>query len=1329
MCSSEDISADLILLQSQSKSLVNTLEKLQGGSSLVSSLYLQCQELQELSKSIQRSIQTRFHELQFKENEIENRLKELEFREKELCKLSKLKLDDRLIGKGSSLPDLKFIVSTDGERLLMFLNEHENEHEKLADEVYNVLKVSNNPGKLVWQAVRGVFLEKGNVGVERNVERRSCLVLLEGLMRVRPEIKKYVKKAAAFVAREWKLKLGMEGEDDREILLFLMIVGAYGLLDQFKSKEIRSLFERVAQYKEASLLGRILGFVEKAAPETCNLHSQVKMEQLGEVSIVTSEAIDDTVINHSCSSAAHLRFIANTNADRLLMFLNEHENDEKIGDDVYNALKMSVNPAKLVLDVVKAGISEKANVGVESGVVKNSCVVLLDQLMRLRPEVSQKLRKKALKLAQQWKGNIKTQGNYDEEVLVFLMLVGAYGLTSEFNFKEIESLFESVSQHKQAPILSRILGFTDQTLVKGIYHSQLKIEQSDAENIQLDSILPYEAKLEQYNATSSTSCWPELVSFSISMDVRGLISFLSEHVEGHNLMQCEISDALLLASDPAKLVLDALSSFYRSKSGDGFKGAALSNVRKSCILLLEQLMTCSVQIGRHVNEEALKLAVEWKERMEQKYPHGVMAYGFLQFIITYSLTSAYDVDELLRLLVTASEYRQSPDLCLALGLADKISILIETLIKSNLQLEAIAYICAFGLADKFPPAHLLNAHLKYSKMRIYKKAKKSNVKQNQTIDKEIAIMRKVIRCIADHKLESLYPPEDLEKYIVHLERQKEQGNETARREKQKVDRKKTLSVPSTKKPQQECGFKSPFMNMPAEATPSASASAGCTLHLRPSPLEQPVSLIADQAAPCSLWDSTIFSADTNSFNWQHGCAIASNGSLEQFTSTGAFDRAAPESSIHHAQLIDQSQSKEFQLDGLVPSEATYEHYNTYSSTSCGFDLQSYITRMDARGLILFLCEHVEDHGLMHCEISDALQLAPDPAKLVLDAVSTFHYSKSGNAPKSKKKSEDGFHSGALCKVRKSCILLLEQLRTFPFQIEPHVNEEVLKLAVDWKGRTLKHRKGVMAYGFLQLIVTYCLMSAYDADELLGLLVIASDYRQSPDLCLALGLADKIRVLIETLINKNQRLEAIAYICAFDLVDKFSPAHMLKVHLEYARESLYQKAKKSHWKWHQIIDHEIALVRKVIGCIADHKLESLYPPEDLEEYIIQFERQKVERYIAARKDKQKTGRKQTPQVPSANSKPQQESGAKLPSTNVSAEATPSTSAGAGSTTKLSPLQLLESFFADQAVPHGLWESTTFSANTNLLSGKQHADTAMIANNGSSDSDCNEQLDNI
>ncbi|XVF56936.1 hypothetical protein PTKIN_Ptkin06aG0160700 [Pterospermum kingtungense] len=426
---------------------------------------------------------------------------------------------------------------------------------------------------------------------------------------------------------------------------------------------------------------------------------------------------------------------------------------------------------------------------------------------------------------------------------------------------------------------------------------------------------------------------------------------------------------------------------------------------------------------------------------------------------------------------------------------------------------------------------------------------------------------------------------------------KEQGNDITQREKKKEERKNLSVTSSNAKSQHESRIKWPCMNMLAETTAALSASAGCNLQLEPPPLEQPGSLIADQAAACSLWGSAAFSVDTNSFSWQNGCAIAGDRSLELSTSTAAVDKAVPESRIHPAQVkIDQSQSENFQLDGFVPSEARIK-------------LQSYSTNMDARGLILFLCEHVEDHNLMSCEISDALHLAPNPAKFVLDALSTFYYSK---PPKNKNNKRIFLKSEALGKERASCILLLEQLTTVTFRIEPH------------------------------LLVTYCLMSAYDVDELLGILVIASEYRQSPDLCLALGLTDKIHVLIETLVKNNLRLEAIAYIYAFDLIDKFPPAQMLKDHLEYSKESLHHQAKKSHWQW------------------------------------------KTERNDAERKQKQKTGPKKALQVPS---KPQRECGTKLSSINVSVEAGSSSSASASSSTVTpSPLQLLESFFADEAVPH-------------------------------------------
>lgn len=45
---------------------------------------------------------------------------------------------------------------------------------------------------------------------------------------------------------------------------------------------------------------------------------------------------------------------------------------------------------------------------------------------------------------------------------------------------------------------------------------------------------------------------------------------------------------------------------------------------------------------------------------------------------------------------------------------------------------------------------------------------------DQAIDKEIAAVRTVIKYIAKYKLESEYPPEDLEKQIVELENEKKE---------------------------------------------------------------------------------------------------------------------------------------------------------------------------------------------------------------------------------------------------------------------------------------------------------------------------------------------------------------------------------------------------------------------------------------------------------------------------------------------------------------------------------------------------------------------------
>ena len=172
--------------------------------------------------------------------------------------------------------------------------------------------------------------------------------------------------------------------------------------------------------------------------------------------------------------------------------------------------------------------------------------------------------------------------------------------------------------------------------------------------------------------TSPSVCLGDaLKSFCVGMDGKGLRLFLYEHVDVHDSISDKVRDALSHAPDPAKLVLDAIPC-YLHVHPEFDKRLLLSKVRKSCIILLEQLMTISPQISPHVEEEALKMADEWRANLGEKFHRPVIVYGFLLFVAAYGVTSKYQADELLDHFGTASQYKASPELCQVLGLAEKV---------------------------------------------------------------------------------------------------------------------------------------------------------------------------------------------------------------------------------------------------------------------------------------------------------------------------------------------------------------------------------------------------------------------------------------------------------------------------------------------------------------------------------------------------------------------------------------------------------------------------------------------------------------------------------
>ncbi|KAK9293183.1 hypothetical protein L1049_021172 [Liquidambar formosana] len=487
----------------------------------------------------------------------------------------------------------------------------------------------------------------------------------------------------------------------------------------------------------------------------------------------------------------------------------------------------------------------------------------------------------------------------------------------------------------------------------------------------------------------------------ITMKGKSLQLFLNKHLSDHESLRSGVSSALRISSDPAKLVLDAMQGFYPPHSKDGDVEFEASVIRRSCILLLEQLTSISPLINAQVKEEAVKLAGEWRRKIRLETLNSLEVLGFLQLLATYGVASAFDAHDLLHLLGTVAQYRQAPELRRALGLADKI-----------------------------PVGHILHPQVK--------------IEQSGYV-------------LADN--------------------------------------------------------------------PTSSSSANC---------------------------------DT----------------------------------------------------------------------------------MDGTNMLLALNDNI-----VYDEVFTTLRMSLEPAKLVLDVMREFyslHIKKGGTDFKS-------------CAIGNH-ILLLEQLMRISPEIEPHVKEEAMKLAVEWKA---KMRVGIenslQVFVFLQLLAAYGLVTAFKGDEILKLLVIVAQHRETPNLCQALGFEDKIPDFIELLVEKRQWLEAIRYSFAFQLVDKFQPPALLEAQLKFCREvfrEIDMKGNPTHITLAEAAEKEAPLLRAVIKCIADYKLESVCSPVHLEKRLAELEKHKAES-------------NHTLPAPSRLAIPQQQIGNKRPLTVVSAQAAPNASVGSAS----------------------------------------------------------------
>ncbi|XP_015075428.1 FRIGIDA-like protein 3 [Solanum pennellii] len=113
---------------------------------------------------------------------------------------------DRFYTTSTDSADIKLVLTMTGKALQIFLNEHEKKPDSMSDDVFRSLHSSPNPAMLVLDAMEGFYpphltMMKGDTEFEGTVVRKTCILLLEQLIRFSPKIQPTVRKRAMELAR------------------------------------------------------------------------------------------------------------------------------------------------------------------------------------------------------------------------------------------------------------------------------------------------------------------------------------------------------------------------------------------------------------------------------------------------------------------------------------------------------------------------------------------------------------------------------------------------------------------------------------------------------------------------------------------------------------------------------------------------------------------------------------------------------------------------------------------------------------------------------------------------------------------------------------------------------------------------------------------------------------------------------------------------------------------------------------------------------------------------------------------------------------------------
>ncbi|OAY85525.1 FRIGIDA-like protein 4a [Ananas comosus] len=328
--------------------------------------------------------------------------------------------------------------------------------------------------------------------------------------------------------------------------------------------------------------------------------------------------------------------------------------------------------------------------------------------------------------------------------------------------------------------------------------------------------------------------------FCRRMDSAGLWRFMVSRRRDLGVLRFEIGEAVAGSVDPARVVVDAVGDYLGQLSGGGGGGGGGHDPKWVFGMLVMTLFDSdgkkAPEVSESMKERAAAVVEEWKEKLvikgdaegaaEGEEGSGRAAQIFLQMVAAFGLSSRFEEEFLRKVFLENAQRKEIARLAPMLGFGKILGELVEDLLKTGKDIEAVYIVTDCGLTEQFPPVSLLKSYLHASRKKAHamlKNGNRSYAATEEASNIEYNAIKAVINCVQNCKLESQFSTNALKIKLFQME-------------KAKADRKKATAPkpPSVKRRRAASSSAGVSSFRAAKRSRSSNSAYGSYGHRRPS---------------------------------------------------------------------------------------------------------------------------------------------------------------------------------------------------------------------------------------------------------------------------------------------------------------------------------------------------------------------------------------------------------------------------------------------------------------------------------------------------------------